>query len=178
MGVAILMSSFASLAQQSRIPFEQMQREARLSATRAPSNSDAASLSFPVSAPGGSSSAAASLPTPPASGSTITGFKRVPAGRGARVLDAKYLLLNGQHLVLALADIEMAQRCIDEHTCKEANPLMPSSPAAKLSVNLGIFAYATGTSYYLKKHGCRWWWAPPVAGIGIHAAGVASGIRH
>jgi hypothetical protein len=102
----------------------------------------------------------------------------MPAGRSPRIADTKFLWLNGVHLALTFADIELAQHCIDEHTCSEANPLMPSSTAAKLSVNIGMFAYATGASYYLKKRGFRLWWIPPAAGIGTHTVGVVSGISH
>ncbi|MFZ0338955.1 MAG: hypothetical protein WAL45_13040 [Terracidiphilus sp.] len=115
-------------------------------------------------------------PVLPVSASFSDGFKRVPAGRSPRIADKKFLWLNGVHLAMAFADIAVAQHCIDEHNCKEANPLMPSPLGAKVGLNLGIFAYSTGTSYFLKKRRPGWWWALPVEGIGLHAGGVMSGI--
>jgi hypothetical protein len=173
--VAVLISGCASFAQQAQIPFQQIQRDARLSML-APSNADPASAPLPASAPRNSSSAAPLHPVPPASASFSAGLKRVPAGRSPRIADKKFLWLSGIHLAMAFADIAAAQHCIDEQTCKEANPLMPSSLEAKVGLNLGIFAYSTGTSYLLKKRRSGWWWALPVEGIGFHAGGVMSGI--
>jgi hypothetical protein len=176
--VAVFICGHASFAQQAQIPFEQIQRDSQSSVALAQSNSAPPGVVPPEPAPQDSSSATPSRLAAPASVASSATFNRVPAVRSPEVADAKFLFLNGQHLVLSLADIELSQRCIDAHTCTEANPLMPSSLAGKLSVTLGIFAYATATSYYLKKHRSRWWWAPPVLGVGIHTVGLMSGLAH
>ncbi len=101
-----------------------------------------------------------------------------PSAVAPRAFDKTYALLNGLHLGLALADVEVTQHCIASHRCREANPLMPSSQAGQISINVGLFAYAAGSSYWLKKRKAKWWWAPPVVGIAAHAVGVASGLRN
>ena len=48
-----------------------------------------------------------------------------------RVIDGRFLLLNGAHLGMAMFDVEMSQHCIAERKCVEGNPLMPSSQAGQ-----------------------------------------------
>jgi hypothetical protein len=175
---AFLFSACTSLAQQTQIPFQQIQREAQLSAMRATFNPDPGGGVLSGSTLGVSSSATPSLLSVPASVSSSVVSTLVPVRHSRDVVDAKFILLNGQQLVVALADVAISQRCIDGHQCAEANPFMPSSLAAKLSLDLGISAYATSTSYYLKKHGSKWWWFPPVSGIAIHTVGLTSGLAH
>jgi hypothetical protein len=94
------------------------------------------------------------------------------------VFDRYYYLVKSFHLGLALADVEMTQHCIAEHKCQEGNPLIPSSQAGQLSVNLGLFAYTATGSYFMKKHQTRVWWLPPAAGIATHTAGLVTGLEH
>jgi len=95
-----------------------------------------------------------------------------------RTADSKFFLLNGIHLGMAVFDVEMTQRCIASHQCRETNPAMPSSQAGQLSVNFAVFAFSSGASYWLKKHGSRVWWLPPAFGAAAHSAGVATGFEH
>ncbi len=156
-GIAVLMGGCACFAQQTPIPFEQIQRDAQLSAMRMTPNSDLASLSLPESAPGVSSSAAPSLPLSPASASSSAGFTRAPAVRSPRTLDARYLWLNSLHLALAVSDTEMTQHCIADHHCREGNPLMPSSLAGQIGIDFALVGYGSFISYRLKKHGSHFW---------------------
>ena len=78
-----------------------------------------------------------------------------------RIVDKKYLILNGLHLGMAVFDVEMTQRCIANYTCREGNPLMPSSQAGQLAVDFAYVAYGAGLSRWLKKHKSRMWWLPP-----------------
>lgn len=176
--ITVLMAGCACFAQQTPIPFAQIQRDVQLSAMRVPSNSDLASVPLPESAPGSSSSALPAFFTPSASASSSAGFKRVPAGQSPRFFDARYFWLNSLHLTLAVSDIEMTQHCIDEHTCKEANPLMPSSQAGKIGVNLGLVSYTAASSYWLRKHKSKAWWLGPTVGVAAHTVGLASGLAH
>jgi hypothetical protein len=145
---------------------------------RMPSNSDLASASLPEPASGSSSSALPAFLAPSASASSSAGFKRVPAGRSPRIFDARYFWLNGLHLTLAVSDIEMTQHCIDAHTCREANPLMPSSHAGKIGVNLGLVTYTAASSYWLRKHQSKAWWLGPTVGAAAHTVGLTSGLLH
>ena len=177
-GIAFLMGGCACFAQQTPIPFGQTQRDAQLSAKRMTPNSDLSSVSLPESASGISSSALPAFLAPPASASASAGFKRVASGRSPRVFDARYFWLNGLHLTLAVSDIEITQHCIDEHTCKEANPLMPSSQAGKIGVSLGFATYTAASSYWLRKHKSKVWWLGPTVGVAAHTVGLASGLAH
>ncbi len=89
-----------------------------------------------------------------------------------------YLLLNGIHLGTALLDVEMTQHCMAEHKCTEGNPMMPSTQAAQIGVDLGSVTFAAAGSYWARKHNIRKWWIAPVVGIAAHAAGSATGFAH
>ena len=101
-----------------------------------------------------------------------------PATMIPRTANSKFFLINGIHLGMAIFDVEMTQRCIASHHCREANPLMPSSQAGQLSVNFAVVAYSSGISYWLKKHNSKLWWLPPSAGVAVHSVGVATGFEH
>jgi hypothetical protein len=157
--------------------FAQSQPAARMPAMRMPSDSHLARLTFSVdfSRP---QPLAYSSPDPPAPASYSAGFTRTPAVRSSRTFDAKYVWLNGLQFSLAFADIETTQHCIDEHTCREGNPLMPSPQAGKFSVSLGIAAFTAVASYRLKKQRSKGWWVAPAVSIAGHAVGLASGLVH
>jgi hypothetical protein len=61
-----------------------------------------------------------------------------------KIADSKFFLMNGIHLGMSVFDVEMTQRCIASHHCREVNPVMPSSHAGQLSVNFAIVAYNSG----------------------------------
>jgi len=87
-------------------------------------------------------------------------------------------LLNSLHFSLAFADIETTQHCINEHTCREGNPLLPSSQAGKLGVSLGIATFTAVASYQIKKETTKAWWLAPTVGIAAHTVGLATGLAH
>ena len=95
-----------------------------------------------------------------------------------RFADLKFLLLNGIHLGMAIFDVEMTQRCIASHHCRETNPVMPSSQAGQLSINLALVGGVAGISYWTRKGGLKFWWLPPTAGAAVHSIGVATGLQH
>jgi hypothetical protein len=86
--------------------------------------------------------------------------------------------MNGLHLGMAAFDVAMTQRCIADHYCKEGNPLMPSSLAGQLSIDLAYVGYGTFVSYRLKRHGSKLWWLSPTVGVASHTVGVATGFAH
>lgn len=159
------------------ILFARSRRAALIPEMRAPSDSQFARLTF---SEGFSRlpSLAYSSPEPPAPASSSAGFTRTPPARGPRTFDAKYVWLNGLQFGLAFADIETTQHCIDEHTCREGNPLMPSSKAGMFSVSLGFAAFTAVASYRLKKQHARGWWIAPAVSFAGHAVGLASGLAH
>ena len=116
-------------------------------------------------------------PSPIASTRSAVSFR--PASPiNARTADSKFLLLNGSLLAMAAFDVEMTQRCLADHHCRERNPLMPSSQAGQLSLNLGLIAGVSGASYWLKRHRSGAWWFPSTTGIAAHMAGAVTGIEH
>jgi hypothetical protein len=94
------------------------------------------------------------------------------------VTGKKFLLLNGLHLGLALADIHTTQQCLAHHTCREGNPLMPSSSAGQYGISVGLVTMTAAGSYWLKRHNSPHWWIAPVIGISAHSAGLASGLAN
>jgi len=173
LGAAILMGGFACAAQETPIPFEQIQRSTTMSAKLAASGRE---LAGPLSSEirsGVSTSA-----PPSATASSAEGIVRVPPVSRQRTLGAKYFLLNGLHLGMAGLDIALTQRCIAEHRCSEGNPIMPSSLAGSISVDSALVGFGAFMSGRLKMEGSKLWWINPVVGIAAHGAGVATGIAH
>ena len=95
-----------------------------------------------------------------------------------RIADSKFFLMNGLHLGMAVLDVELTQRCIASHQCREGNPVMPSSQAGQLSIGIGFATLGSFTSYWLKRHKSSYWWLPPAGGIAGHAVGIATGLSH
>lgn len=91
-------------------------------------------------------------------------------------LGARFFLLNGLNIGMTALDMSLSQHCIAQHRCREANFLMPSSLAARISIVAAFTAFGTYVSHRMKIRGARWWWAPPVFGAVAHGAGVVSGI--
>lgn len=172
LGVAIAMGTSTCFAQNATIPFGQLEREAHLTASLSlPNNETASSRTFSSSLnPGDGAmepSAAGFVRTIPASPVRVT-----------RIIDSKFLLLNGLHLGMAVLDVGLTQHCIADHHCREGNPMMPSSLAGQLSVNFAFVSYGSFVSYRLKKHRSTLWGLSPTVGISAHAVGVATGIMH
>jgi len=169
LSLAVAMNGWACFAQQSTIPFKQIEEDAKLSTAlplsiyESSSSLDASSLSSGFAS----------------SGSSGAGFTRTtPTPVRRRSLGASFFLLNGIDFGMAVLDVEMTQRCIATHKCREGNPLMPSSHAGALSVSIGLAGVGTWGSYQMKKHHSNIWWICPTGGIAGHVIGVASGLVH
>jgi hypothetical protein len=166
LGLAIAMGAAACSAQNTAIPFKQIERDARttqLSATAAvPANEAAAAQPYEMVS---SSSSSAS-------------FVSVPATKRPRTLSKGFYILNGLHLGMAVFDVGMTQHCIANHHCVEGNPLMPSSQAGQLGLNFAFVGGGAYSSYKLKEQDSRLWVLSPTVGIAAHAVGVASGFAH
>jgi hypothetical protein len=156
------MGSIACSAQDARIPFRQIERDAHFSASAGvPANEAAVNRSYEMS-PGSSTSAGFVLPP--------------PVYRPPRTLTSSFFLMNGLHLGMAALDVATTQHCLADHHCREGNPLMPSSVAGQLSIDLAFVGSGTIISYKLKKEESRGWWLSPLIGVIAHTAGVASGL--
>jgi hypothetical protein len=178
LGLAIAMGGWACSAQDATIPIKQIERDAQLSARLAmpgeETASNASSSSFSSSSSSSRSLAPGTVPLEP----FAAGFVRVPPVMVSRAIGSRYYLLNGIHLGMALFDVEMTQRCIASHTCREGNPIMPSSLAGQLGVNFALVGYGSFVSYRMKKHGSHLWWLSPTMGAAAHSAGAATGLAH
>lgn len=119
---------------------------------------------------------------PPGSFSTYSAadpiVRRLPVTRvpDKPRLGAGFFLLNGLYIGMTALDMSLSQHCIAQHRCREANLLMPSSLAARISIVAAFTAFGTYVSHRMKIRGARWWWAPPLFGTVAHSVGVASGI--
>ena len=175
LSLAMVMGGWACSAQQATIPFGQLERYAHLSARLAvPDNEIASSDSSSIDS---SSSFSPGVVSPEPFAAGFVHVPRVPVAT-PRTLSSKFYLLNGLHLGMAVLDVEMTQHCIATHHCREGNPLMPSSLAGGLSVNLALVGYGSYVSYRLKKHGSNLWWLSPTIGVSSHGVGVATSIAH
>ena len=155
-----VLGSYCS-AQEARVPFRQIERDARLSATLIVPDAEA-SVSrssevylFPSASPG-------ALYVQP-------NYKR------QRTFDSKFFVINGLHLGLAALDLGLTQHCIANHHCREGNPLMPSSFAGQFAVDSAFVGTGAFVSYRLKKQNSKLWWLSPVVGISAHTAGAMTG---
>jgi hypothetical protein len=167
MGFVFAFGCLACLAQQNTIPFEKIEKDAQLSATlRYPGNEAAGE-------PYSSSAISAMTPEPSALGAAFT--RMTPPARTRLTLGSNFYLLNGLHLGMAVADVEMTQHCLATHQCREGNPLMPSSQAGALSVNLALVGYGSWISYRMKNNHAHMWWISPSSGIAAHFVGFISG---
>ncbi len=167
LSLAIALSGLACTAQDTPIPFRQIERNAlnpQLSASVTVPENEAA-VGHPYGMLSGSSSSA--------------GFVSIPqTPRTPRTLSKGFLILNALHLGMAVFDVEMTQHCIANHHCVEGNPLMPSSQAGQLGVNFAFVGLGAFTSYKMKEQDSNLWVISPTVGIAAHAVGVATGFAH
>ena len=162
--LAIATSGILCPAQDSQIPFRQIEKEAQLSARAGIPPNEIAAVRESAMLPESSSSSSFVLVRP--------SFKQ------SRTLSPGFILLSGMHLGLAVLDVELTQHCIANDNCVEGNPLMPSSHAGQLGVNLALVGYGSFVSYKLKKQDRKLWLLSPTIGISMHTLGIATGIAH
>jgi hypothetical protein len=171
-GLALALCGGVCSAQQVTIPFEQIQKDSNQNTQLV------AGLALPGSESEGRFSSSnifsETLHTEP----VMSGFVRVPAGKSPRVLDSKFFLFQGMHLAMAVLDVETTQQCLAAHTCREGNPLMPSSQAGALGVNFALVGYSSYVSYRLRTRKSSLWWLSPTTGTVAHVVGVATGLSH
>ena len=96
----------------------------------------------------------------------------------SRTLNKTYFFVNGLHLGMAVLDVTSTEHCIANHTCREGNPLMPSSAAGQVGVDCALVGYISWVSYRMKKHQSSLWWIAPTTGTAAHAVGAGTGIAH
>lgn len=164
--LTLLSLSALCSAQQSHIPFAQLELEAR--------NTPVAEPSATTGTTGSSSSTDAEAPSAgePASYSTLS----VPTATRHRHVISSLLVMNSLHIGTAALDIALTKRCIDNHTCREGNPMMPSSVGGQIGVDFALVSYSSLVSYKLKKRNSRMWWLSPTLGTATHMIGIASNI--
>lgn len=163
--ISLVIGGWRCSAQAPTIPFEQIQRDVILSAGLITPDRDAA-VNAPVNG---------SYPVLPSASAAVN---LRPLYERPRVVDAKFLLLNGLHMGLAALDYGLTQHCIANQHCREGNPLMPSSVAGQTAVGSALVGSGFIISYHLKKQESKMWWLSPVAGISAHTAGAVSGFMN
>jgi len=170
LGLTIAIGGWACSAQQATIPFKQLEQDAQLTAR----------LTVPGNEATNSFSSSSLSPEVVSLEPSAASYVRVPPVPVAapRTLSSSFYLLNGLHLGMAVLDVEMTQRCIANHTCREGNPLMPSSLAGSLSVNIALVGSGSYVSYLLKRRRSNLWWLSPTVGVAGHGVGVATSVAH
>ncbi len=171
LGMTILIGGSTCLAQQALIPFKQLQWNAETppppAAVERAEVSAASSILLPSTAVSDSSAVASPL----RNNLTIRGTDSPRLGAG-------FFLLNGLNIGMTALDMSLSQRCVAEHHCREANPLMPPSLAGRISVVAVFAGLGTYVSHRLKKQGSRLWWLAPAFGTAAHSVGAASGFAN
>ena len=151
----LIASGAICVAQNTTIPFKQIERSAVADQSRMllASNANESSSDAPVSG------VVAEYPAASTASSSV--YMLQPTYKKDRVLDKKFFLVNGLHLGLAALDIGLTQHCIAAHRCREGNPLMPSSLGGQLAVDTVLVTSSTFISFHLKKQYSKMWWFSP-----------------
>lgn len=89
------------------------------------------------------------------------------------VIDKRFIGMSAIVMGLTIADLESTQRCLSNHTCRELNPMLPTSRVGMYAVNLPINAGAMYFAYRLKAGGHRNWWIVPALVSAGHGVGFA-----
>ena len=90
-----------------------------------------------------------------------------------RVIDKRFIGMSALVMGLTIADLESTQHCLSNHTCRELNPMLPTSRAGMYAVNVPINAGAMYLAYRLKAGGHRNWWIVPAVVAAGHGVGFA-----
>lgn len=164
LGIAILIGGSTSMAQSKPIPVKQPQGNgATLPQAPKMERAEIAALR-----PG-------NLSTPSAADPVVREFAIARSPERAR-LGARFYMLNGLNVGMMALDMSLSQHCIAEHRCREANPLMPRSLAARISIAAVFAGVGLYASHRMKVRGTGLWWVPPFFGTVAHAIGAASGL--
>ena len=108
----------------------------------------------------------------------MTGSVHAPAVVAHRSIGLSVFVVNMIQISAAGLDIAMTHRCIAGRTCKEGNPMMPSSLGGQVGVDVALISYSAFVSCRMKKRGSRMWWLSPMVGTAAHIVGAASSIRY
>jgi hypothetical protein len=102
--------------------------------------------------------------------SRVMGQTPVPVAK-KKTADKKFWTLATAAYATAFADEEITQSAISRGF-HESNPLLGSSRARAYPIILGLATGSVVESYFLKKDGSKWWFAPATVTIGIHGFAV------
>ena len=171
LGMTILIGGSTCIAQQAPIPFEQLQWNAEMAPPPAAVERAEVSAATSNPLPSTAVSESSAVASPLRNNFTNPGTDSPRLGAG-------FFLLNGLNIGMTALDMSLSQHCIAEHHCREANPLMPSSLAGRISVVAVFAGLGTYVSHRLKKQGSRLWWLAPAFGTAAHSVGAASGFAN
>ena len=177
--LVVAVGGWACSAQEARVPFGQIERDAQLSARQMMADDAIPTNLSPINISSSSLSPGGTALEPPSGGAGGGGMiHRVPPVGFRRSIGAGFFALNGIHLGLAALDVGLTHRCIVSHQCREGNPLVPSNLAGALAVNISLVGSGAYLSYREKKRMARTWWLTPAAGSAAHVVGIATGIAN
>ena len=87
-----------------------------------------------------------------------------------------FWLLSSAATIATAADIGVSQHCIQLKSCREANPLMPSSTFGMNSVMFSMTTAYIFLSHWLWTHHKRFWSLPLLSLIGFHSGAAIWGL--
>ncbi len=165
LGISILIGASTCMAQDAPVPSKPLLRQSETLVQSA--GLESAELS-----------ALSAMPSANSNSAPISIVRRFPASRAQDKpkLGAGFYLLNGLNIGMTALDIGLSQHCIAQHRCTEANTLLPSSLAARISLIAAFTALGTYVSHRMKVRRNQLWWVPPFSGTVAHSVGVASGL--
>ena len=94
-----------------------------------------------------------------------------------KVIDRKFLILTGLATLFTVVDVELTQRCLHHHTCRELNPTLPTGHTAMYLANIPATGALFYWSYRRKDKGQKFWWLPALVDLVPHAAGAIDNTR-
>jgi hypothetical protein len=98
------------------------------------------------------------------------GQNPIPAVK-KKTADKKFWTLATAAYATAFADEEITQSALS-HGFRESNPILGRSRERAYPIILGLASVSVVESYFLKKGGSKWWFAPATVTIGIHGFAV------
>lgn len=165
LGISILIGASTCMAQDAPIPSKPLLRQSEI-------------LLQPAGLESAEISALSTMPPAASISAPVPIVRRFPATRAEEKprLGAGFYLLNGLNIGMTALDMGLSQHCIAQHRCSEANMLLPSSFAARISFVAAFTALGTYVSHRMKVRGGRLWWIPAFSGTVAHSVGVVSGL--
>ena len=110
---------------------------------------------------------------------SVTGWSQTPYKSPERDGRAFWILTTGTYTA-GIADSHTTMTNQREWSGREMNPLLGPHPSNLRTYGTigGLNTLAVYSSWELRKHGKRWWWAPMAGSIAVNLWGVQNNMRN